>query len=199
MASRGWGPNAAESLDRALELAQRAVELDDASPHVNWSLAYVHMYRREYPQALESARRAVEISPSYADGYGLLAFINNWMGNGADALRLIHKAMDLNPHYSFDYPWNEGFALFNLGRYEEAIGPLQEALDRNNSALFTHLVRASALVRLDRISDAEWEINEALALDPEYTLASVRSGLPIGKPELLAALVRDLRTAGLPE
>ncbi|WP_455197956.1 winged helix-turn-helix domain-containing tetratricopeptide repeat protein, partial [Kaarinaea lacus] len=57
-----------EAKQRALELANNAVELSQSNPHIFWSLAYVHLHRHEYAAAEIAVETSVKLSPNYADG-----------------------------------------------------------------------------------------------------------------------------------
>ena len=142
---------------------------------------------------------AVTLAPNYADGYGLLAFINNYLGRSEEAIRLIQKGMQLNPYYTFEYPYNLGLAYYWSGRYSEAVKPLQEAIERNESALMPHLFLAASFIRLGQQDDAEWEIDQVDVLSPGFNRRQVVNTLPFKHRDQLDIFLEDLRTAGLPE
>jgi adenylate cyclase len=196
---RGWSTHPAETLDRALELAQKADTLDGSSPQVQWALGYVYMFKKQYQQAIDAVEHAVRIAPNYADGYGMLALINNVVGRPEEAIRLIQKAKTLNPYYTYEYPYNLGRAYYTVGRYAEAVDALQEAIERNAAALIPHLFLAASYIRLGQQDDAEWEIDEIEVLDPEYTLSTYANLSRMRDKDQLNSLLEDLRKAGLPE
>ena len=188
-----------EARERALKLAKKAIELDQSSPPVYWSLGYVHLFRKEYEEAEAAARQATNLSPNYADGYGLLAFISNWRGKAKDAARYIKKAIALNPYHTFDYPWNLGFAYYTLGRYDEASHALQQALVKNPSVLYPRLFLTACYVRLGQQDDAEWEIEQVKMQQPSPTLSLLANTLPFENQSQMIAFLDDLRKGGLPE
>lgn len=188
-----------EARERALELARKAVQLNQSAPQIFWSLGYVHIHRQEYDAAETAARQSVAISPNYADGYALLANIANWRGKAADAVKYIKKAKVLNPYYTFQYPSTLGLACYNLGRNEEAIAALREALDHNESALNPRLFLAATYARLDRMEEAAWEIEQINVNRPDITLSGLGSILPYENTRDMNTLLADLRKAGLPE
>jgi adenylate cyclase len=196
---RGWTDSPAETLERALALARKAVELDDQSPQTHWALGYAHLYRKEYDQAIAAVERAIDLAPNYADGYGLLAHIKNFTGDHEQALSLIQNAMDLNPYYTFDYPWNLGRAYYGLERYAEAAQALETALEKNATAAQVRLFLASSYLRLGRADDAEWEIEQVVMADPGFTVSQVANTLPLVDQTRLDGLLDDLRQVGLPE
>ena len=188
-----------EARERALQLVTKAVDLNTTNPQVYWSKGFVHVHRKEYAQAQAAAERAVKLSPNFADGYGLLAYIANWRGRGKEAETYIKKAMVLNPYHTFDYPWNLGLAYYNLGRYDEAIPNLLDALDRNETTVYPRLFLAASYVRLGQLEDAQWEIEQLLINRSEFSIASLIDSLPYEDPQRTEVFVQDVRKAGLPE
>ncbi len=196
---RGWTDNPQQTLEHALELARKGVELDDSIPQTYWALGFVHLMRKEYKLAEAAATEAITIAPNYADGYGLLALIKNALGEPESAIALIKKGMQLNPYYTWDYPYNLGRAYYTLGRVDEAVAALEEAKTRNENAVPIRLHLAASYVRAGRLDDAEWEVQEIQVLSPTDTISHQKAAHPIQDEALMNAFVDDLRTAGLPE
>lgn len=199
LVQRGWTDSPMVVLDRAKELAQKAIELDDSLPQAYWALSFAHMYRQEFEDAVRVMEQGITIAPSYADGYGLLALIYNNLGKPEPAIELIKKGMKLNPYYTFDYPYNLGRAYYASGRIKEAIPLLQEVLQRNANAIDPRMFLAASYVQNGQIDDAEWEIEQILVLSPEISLSKLSRMRLIMDPKLASAYVADLRRAGLPE
>ena len=195
----GYSSTPAESKNRALELAQKAASLDPESPQVQWALGYVYMYREQFDEAVEALRRSIELSPSYADAYAMLALIRNNQGRGEDAIRLIEKGIALNPHYSWDYLYNLGRAHYLLGNYDQAASKLEQALQRNESPSYPRIFLIASLVRLERLDDAEWEVEQLGMFHPEMTLSHIRQTFPFSTDELKQRLLQELEMAGLGE
>ncbi|MCP4432089.1 MAG: tetratricopeptide repeat protein [Gammaproteobacteria bacterium] len=186
--------------DRALELALKATKMDPNSHKIQWSLGYVHLYRKEFEEGETAARRSIMLSPSYADGYSLLALFKNNLGMSAEAIPLIEKAMQLNPHYTWDYIYQLGRAHYTLGNHADAADHLTQAIERNEAVGYPRLFLAAAYVNLDQIDDAEWELELLQAFHPEYlSRAYLQKTMPIGDPKLMNRLLNDLKMAGLPD
>ena len=196
---RGWNDAPMQTIDRALELAQRGVELDTSIPQTFWSLGYVHLMRKEFALAEQAVEKSLSIAPNYADGFGLLALINNSLGNAKAAIANIQKGMQLNPYYTWDYPYNLGRAYYVLGEYDKAIPELESAKTRNPNVMPVRLVLAACYVRTGRAADAEWEIDEVQAINPHETLSHLANTFATNDAELLQRFFHDLREAGLPE
>ena len=112
---------------------------------------------------------------------------------------MIKKAISLNPYHTFDYPWNLGLAYYLQGRYQEAVQTLQDALERNPNALYPRLFLTASYVRLGRIDDASWEIENISVARPNTTLSHLRTVMPFEDKERLEAVLKDLKQAGLRE
>ena len=195
---RGWTESPKETLNMALEMAQKGVSSNSSIPQVYWSLGFVHLFRKELEAAVIAAKKSIEISPNYADGYGLLALIYNHQGNAGGAIESINRGMDLNPYYTFDYPYNLGRAQYLAGKYEDAIDSLNQALEKNQSGVNPRVFLIASYVRLGLIDDAEWEVEQLRMQSPEITISHLRR-TSVQTVELMDQLALELRQAGLPE
>jgi tetratricopeptide (TPR) repeat protein len=130
-----------QTLERALELGQRALALDDTLPTAHGLLATVYARKQQYDQALAEGERAVALDPNNAESYAGQANMLNFAGRPADALRAIEQAMRLNPHYPALYLVHLGWAYQLTGRYAEAIAAYKQLLARNPNflAAYTNL------------------------------------------------------------
>jgi adenylate cyclase len=110
-------------LQRAGELAQKAIALDDSLPGPHATLGTVYLWQKQHAQAIAEAEQAIALDPNWATGYLTLGQILPFAGQPQEAIGMIEKGMRLNP-------LNPDIALFNLafayriaGRYAEAIPP----------------------------------------------------------------------------
>ncbi len=196
---RVWTDAPMETLDRALELAKKAIHLDDSVPQTYYALGFVYLTRKEYEKAETTTREALRIAPNYADGYGLLALIMAFLGEPRNAIELNDKAIALNPYFSFEYLIAYGLAHYSLEEYDKAIDWLEQAQERNPNAIQAKVLLAASYVGSGRQDDAEWVADEIQLLSPTTTVAGLHKAIPISKPEVMQAFLRDLRKAGLPE
>jgi adenylate cyclase len=126
--------------ERALELAQKALALDDFSPWPHNLLGAIYLYiKKQYDQAFAEVERTIALDPNSAEGYWRMGEILGSMGKPEEGIGWIKKAMRLNPRYPGYYAQTLGGAYFLAGRYEEAITALQDALPRNPDYMWTHV------------------------------------------------------------
>ena len=197
--SRRWSDAPIQTIDRALELAKKAVDLDRSSPHTYWSLGYVHLARSELAQAQAAASQSTAIAPNFADGYALQSLIKNGLGEPEAALELIRHGMQLNPNHAWNYSYSLGVAYFGLGRVDEAIAALEDARSKNTNALPVRALLAASYMKAERPDDADWEVVEMQAINPASSIARFRHSFPIKDEKLVYVILESLRAAGLPE
>ena len=193
----GWEKNPAAALDRALELANRAVALDDQLPQAYRALSYVYLHRREYSRSLDAIQRAIALDPNDADSHALLALNYIYDGNHETAIRMLREAMRLNPHYPARYAAALGRAYYFVGQYEDAVITLRDAIERNASLLSSHVLFTAALSHLERNDEAAWAAAQVRALSRNFAAENVSDMVPIKDPVKLRTLVDDLKRAGL--
>ena len=192
----GWSMDP-QSLERALELAQRAKDLDDSVSEAHRVLGCVYLWKKQHKQAIDELERAIALDPNSADGYDSLGNIMSWAGRPEEAIEQTKKAMRLNPIYPPDYLWHLGHAYFLTEQYEEAIAALNKALNRNPNFWPPHAYLASIYSALGREEEARAEAAEVLKSNPDLSLETWRQRLPYKDPAVLERKLNALRKAGL--
>jgi tetratricopeptide (TPR) repeat protein len=155
-------------LERAFQLAQHAIALDDSLAGAHSLLAGIYVMKGQFDQAVTEAQRGIALDRNYATGYLWLADVMNTMARPADALVAAEKAVRLDPRRSDRYLSEQGQAYTQLGRYEEAIPALKRALALTNS-LWDHVYLAHDYVELGQEDAAQAEAAEVkrrVALNP---------------------------------
>lgn len=196
---RNWTDNPLETLDRALQLAKKAVSLDDSTPQTWWALGFVYLQLKDYDQAAQAALQSIEVAPNYADGYGLLGIINSYHGNPEQAIAYNDKAIALNPYYSYEYLITYGLAYYTLGEYSKAIDILEKAQARNPNHTTIKLMLCASYVRVGRQKDAEWAALVLQSQSPPVTISSTANTIPMARGDIKQGLLADLKNAGLPD
>ncbi len=183
------------SLERAFELAKRAIAIDDSLSAAYALLSHVYLWKKQPAQAITAIKKNIALDPNDADGYVDLAEILVWEGRSEEALGLLKKAMRLNPHYPPNYLFILGFAYINMEQYDEAEAALTIGLTRNPNHLNGHLMLASIYSGAGREEEARASVAEALKINPQLTIEVLRQRLP-ALPE---HGIEAMRKAGLPD
>lgn len=193
-----WGPDVAQSLENAFELAQRAVALDDtlASPHR--ILGVIYVWKKQYDQAIKEGKRALALDPNDAENHWTLGDILRYAGRPPEEnLKLIQQALRLNPTYSPEYLTALGAAYRVAGQCEDALPPLKRVLTLTPNFAPAHLNLAACYAELNVLNEAQAEMTEFLRLRPKASLEAFRQYLPYKDPAILERYVVALRRAGL--
>jgi tetratricopeptide (TPR) repeat protein len=148
----------ANSLERAFQLEQQAIALDESSSSAHSVLAKIYAFKGQYDRAINEAQLAIVRDPNFASGYFWLADVMNFMARPAEALGAAEKAMRLDPRARDLYSYDQGFAYTQLGRYEEAIVALKRAALTNHP--WDHVWLVWDYTELGREDDARAEAAE---------------------------------------
>ena len=163
----GYNPRP-NPLERALQVARKAVELspDDAMAH--WNLAKVHFFRKELTQFTVQTEKALALNPNHAELIANVAIHIGWLGRTDEAYDLTKKAMQLDPHPPGWYHLTIAFYYY-LHRSDELALAELEQVDMPGFHVF-HAWRAMILGRLGRIEEARNAAQETLRLKPGFSL-----------------------------
>lgn len=195
----GWVSTPSNSLERAAELAARAVEIDPALPQVYFVIGQVEVFRRRHVAAIEATQHALRIDPNYADGYALSAWVLNYAGRAEEAQRSMDKAMRLNPRPTASYLEVLGEIRFAQRRYAESAAVFARVLDINPNYMKARMWSAAALALAGATDMAEWEAIELMVSNPGFSLARLDFAFPFKDSRVLDSLLDGLTKAGLPD
>lgn len=194
-----WSKDRQASIRLGLAFADKALKLDDSIPQIYLTRSILYLSQRQHQAAFEAAQRTIEVHPNYADGYTTLAFISSYAGNFEAGLEALDAAMRINPRGTRVYLSVKERILFLMGHYEKALLLLEESVDRNPAFDRIQLILAATYARLGRLEDAAWAVEEALAINPEITLAKERRESIYRREKDLENYLDALRDAGVPE
>lgn len=193
----GWTTTPEKNLKLAKELSQKAIELDDELAQVHWAVGFTALISREYQYALSESQKVIDLDPNNADGYGLLAATLNYAAKPQDALVYMQKAMQLNPLHPSVYKIIMGEIYFNLRDYKNAVTQFEHALKRNPNNHESRLWLTASYAHLNRINDANWQLEHIRSSDPAISISKIESVIPLKDPMQLKHFVDGLHKAGL--
>jgi tetratricopeptide (TPR) repeat protein len=161
--------------------------------HVNLARDYAALGDKDAAEAeLAEVERVVTLEPNSALGYFALADSLNSMGRPAQALAAMEKAMRLAPNERA-FEGEQGWALSQLGRWQDSISSLNRLPASNSSSLWPHVWRAVDYVELGRDDAARAEVAEVLKINPQFSPKIGIAAFPANKERAAA----DLHKAGL--
>ncbi len=193
----GLGKSPRESVEKGIELAKKALALDDAYAQPHGLLSFLYSIEREYDKALVEGERAVALDPNGADVNAWYASSLIFAGKPGKAILLLQKAIRNNPLGPAWYFFNLGNALLHTGRFEEAVLEYKKALQRAPNNIFARIGLAATYSMMGRGKEARAEATEILRINPKFTIDDYVKTLPYKDQSQIGILVDASRKAGL--
>lgn len=186
----------AHNRSRALELAHKAVALDENDAASRWILGYLLAYEKRWTESEAEFAAAFRLEPNHADASVMWSELAAYAGRAVEAIETTERALRLNPQPAGWYYWVLGLAHYAAGQYEEAVRVLRkEATYRSGS----RRILAASLAQLGREEDAMREANLFMATAPNFTISHWAAAQPARDIETVQRFVEGYRMAGLPE
>jgi len=186
-----------ESVEKAIELVQKALALDDTLAEAHGLLGYLYTQKREYEKGIAEGERAVALNPSGATVLVDYARSLSFVGRSEEAIPLLQKATRLNPVGSSLNYQVLGNALVLTGRYEEAVSAYKKALQYAPNFLWTHIMLTATYSLMGREKEARAEAAEVLRINPEFSVDFFTKTSLIKEQSKRDDVCNALRKAGL--
>ncbi|HXV80793.1 MAG TPA: adenylate/guanylate cyclase domain-containing protein [Candidatus Binatia bacterium] len=190
----GWTEFVDEALERAQDLAQEALRLEDSAA-AHGLLASVYLMREQYELAGHAAERAIELNPSDSDSLSRLASVLLYTGRTDEAVRAYETALRFDPSSDADILFTLGLAYYLQSRYEQAIRILEQGRAKNPNHPFIHAALAGAYAKVERSREAAREADRVRRLYPFFEVESF--GTRFRNPQDRDRIAEGLRKAGL--
>ena len=188
-----------ESIEKAEELLQKALAIDDNDSDAHGILSQVYMRKREYDKAIAAAERGVTLDPGSSWAifrYGLVLIM---AGRPEEAIPLFEKAIRLNPLGPAIFYAGYGEALRDAGRLEEAVTSYKKAIERAPNYFWPHASLAAVYSMIGRDKEAQAEAAEVLRINPRFSLEWYARTTPLKDRSVIDKLINAMRKAGLPD
>jgi adenylate cyclase len=191
-----WHGLSADHLPRALELARKAVEMDESEPLAHDALAISLLWSRQLDEADRAAKRMIELDPNFASGYMELGNVRHYKGEHESAVALYRQAHKLDPQFDLALQFL-GRALFALGRFDEAEAAFKRRLALAPRSDMTRFYLAALYGRTGRDDEARKLWRELLEINPDFSVEHFKRILPYRDPAAFDWFVDGLRQAGI--
>jgi adenylate cyclase len=186
------------ALDKAYQLARKAVRLDANLPQAHSCLGVVLDLKQEYDNSIAAFERAIVLNPNYSDWRFGLALV--YAGNSVRAMQILEAYMRLDPFSSPLATTYLGAANYMLKRYAEALTLLREYVSTAPEHRSGRLWLAAAYAQSGQLKEAHAEIEEILRVHADFTIYGTVRRLSVFKyPQDTEHYYEGLRKAGLPE
>jgi adenylate cyclase len=184
------------TLDRALALAQRAVELDPYCAEAHATLAWVLHWQYRRNEALAAFQRALELNPNLADGRFAHLLVHN--GRASEAVAYMRRMLRQDPFPPPVYLSYLGNAYYMDGQYDAAYETLRNGRERMPDYRAMVVWLAAAAAQSGRHADAREAAHAVLRMAPGFTINGWLGHIGFGRQADADRLAEGLRKAGLP-
>jgi adenylate cyclase len=191
--------------ERAWHFATKAVTLDDSDPLTHLSMAWCHLWRREFDATRLHLDIATRLNPNDADRAMDRGTTLMYLGEPETAIEVMEAAMRLNPFHPDTYLLDMAEAYFVARRYDEMLKIASRVSDQSpkftawKAAAFAYLGRtADAHVHADRFITRMHEIwtgNQPAT--PREFASWVLLSCPFRRKEDSDHLLQGLEMAGI--
>jgi adenylate cyclase len=186
-----------ETIEKGIELAQKALGMDDSLAGAHSLLCALYIAKKEYDKAIAEGERAVALNPGST--LALLNYANSLehAGRYEEAIPLFQKAIRLNPFGPSTLYREFGNALREAGRFEEAVSAYKKAIQLAPDNILAHIALAATYSMMGREKDARAEASEVLRINPKFSLDFWTKTAARKDQSQRDKLINALRKAGL--
>jgi tetratricopeptide (TPR) repeat protein len=184
-------------MEQTVELAQKALALNDTLGATHSLLGHIYLDKRQYEKAIAEAERAVALNPNGADAHAHLGKTLNYVGRWQEAIALLKKAIRINPIPPNWYLFMLGQSYSFVGQYGEAIAMYKTVLQRNPDDFSALIGLAAVYGASGREEKARAAVAEILRIEPKFSLERAAEESMYKNQADTESMIDSLRRAGL--
>ena len=186
-----------ETIEKSMELAQKALAMDDSIAEAHILLSMLYIRKKEYDKAIAEGERAVALNPGGTSVLLNYARSLTVAGRPEEGIPLFQKAIRLNP-FGPPHLYREfGHALRYAGRFEEAVSAYKKAIQLAPDNIYPHIFLAATYIQMGQEKEARAEAAEVLRIDPKFSVDYLAKVLSYKDQSVNDRTVDALRKAGL--
>ncbi len=151
-----YGEDPEEDARRSLELAQKAIAVDDNFPWSYIALAGAYLANGKHDNAVDAARHAVAIQPNGYEANLFMGFYLNFAGQPDRAVEYLETANGLSRIDTIRGLSFLGMAYFTAGRYADCAAVYKRRFERfgGPDSPIGHVFLAAAQAKLGEVDEA---------------------------------------------
>ncbi len=203
LVGQGWAADSSAAMQRAGELAERAVVLDPSCARALAVAAHVRSFvqHQSIEETIGLHERALALNPNLPFAWVSSGLTLSYAGQHDAAITRIEHAKRLSPFDPHGFFFDSALMVPHLSRGDfetvVALGRATTALKPSMSASYKSLL--AALGHLGRLEEAVAVRKHLLALEPNFTIAAAGARTPLRQPADIEIYLSGLRLAGLAE
>ena len=185
---------------QAMELAQKAIALDDSVAMAHSSLGLIYTLRGQYEKGISECERAIALEPNNESAYRLLGLALRYADRREEAIPMYQRAIRLSPFPKSTTVFGLGLAYIFTGHYEEGVAACEKAVDIQPNNILSQVNLTFAYIVSGREEEARATAAQVLRLDPDFSVDRfAKKALRYKNKSDTERFVVALRKAGLPE
>jgi adenylate cyclase len=193
----GLGKSPQESIEKGIELGQKALAMDDSLPTAHGQLSLFYSLKGEHERAIAEGERAVALMPGGATVNWYYGISLLYGGRPEEAIQVLQKAIRLNPLGESNIFLYIGHTYRVIGRFEEAASEYKKALQLAPDNIFAHLGLVATYIMMGREQEARTEAAEVLRISPKFSVDYYANRLTFKDQSVIDSFADALRKAGL--
>jgi TolB-like protein/Tfp pilus assembly protein PilF len=188
-----------KSMTHAIELAQRAIEIDESTGRAHGLLGFLYTMTGQHEKGIVEAEKAITLEPNSDLAHQYLGLALRFGGKPHEAIPVIQKAIRLNPFAPSAYVFNLGLSYLFSGQYEEGLAECEKAAAREPKNLGSKLALTVAYSFLNRDDEARASAKDVFKIDPQFSVENFSKTLVYKNEADKIRFINALRKAGLPD
>jgi len=164
----GWAESPVEFLNRAEEMANKALSLNNSDVRAHVILGRIHIFYHQYDEARAELDRAIAINPNDANGLAGRGNILMWSGQTDAAIETLELAQRIDPELNPFDRFALSLAYYLKGRYDAAVEQAEVNLRNTSGANFSRIVLAAAYAEQNRAQDTARIVTTIHRIDPTF-------------------------------
>jgi len=148
--------------------------------------------KKDLPASLSHFTKAVQTFPDFYEAYYHLGVAETRLGHLDEAMQAFQKTIDLS---GGRHAWAEfgiGYVLYLEGKAEEAVTIIRRGLELDGSSPDGYLILGMALLRVNRLDEAERSAREVLLRNANFARAYLVLADVYGRRHEYRAQLQDL-------
>jgi tetratricopeptide (TPR) repeat protein len=162
--------NPAPSERNHYTVSARELRIPDKAQH-EYAKGLGSMAKNDLAESVSHFMKATQAFPEYYEAYYHMGVAETRRGRLDEAMPAFQKAIDLS---GGKYPWAEfgvGYVYYLEGKSEEAVTVLRRGLEKDGNSADGYFMLGLALLRLNRLDEAERSAREALLRNASFAAA----------------------------
>ncbi len=192
----GTSKSPKESLNRAIELGEKAISLDESDATAQAALAYLYAMTQQYEKAVSQAERTLALDPNSYSVINNCGLALAYSGKHEEALLLLQRAARQNPSVAQSFVMSS-MAYRIIGRYDEAYEEAKKAIERNPKSQLAQIALATTCILTGREEEARAAAAGVLKINPNFSVEKYGGTLPFKDKSQIDLVIEALHKAGL--